>query len=69
MVPARGELWLADLGMIEKVRPAVILSGAAGPRDRGLITVVPHTTTLRDSRFQVNVPLPFFDGIFSSPQC
>jgi mRNA interferase MazF len=58
-VPARGEVWLVDLGMIEKVRPAVVLSGAAGPKDRDLITVIPHTTTLRDSRFEVHVPLPF----------
>jgi mRNA interferase MazF len=58
-VPARGEVWLVDLGMIEKVRPAVVLSGAAGLKDRDLITVIPHTTTLRDSRFEVHVPLPF----------
>ena len=58
-MPARGEVWLVDLGMIEKVRPAVVLSGAAGPKDRDLITVIPHTTTLRDSRFEVHVPLPF----------
>jgi mRNA interferase MazF len=45
--------------MVEKVRPAVILSGPAGPKDRDLITVIPHTTTLRDSRFEIHVPLPF----------
>jgi mRNA interferase MazF len=45
--------------MVEKVRPALILSGGAGPKDRDLITVIPHTTTLRGSRFEIDVPLPF----------
>ena len=26
-VPKRGEVWLVDMGMVEKVRPALILSG------------------------------------------
>jgi mRNA interferase MazF len=58
-VPARGEVWLVDLGMIEKVRSALILSGPCGANDRDLITVIPHTTTLRDSLFEINIPLPF----------
>ena len=58
-MPARGEVWVVDLGMIEKVRPAVVLSGPAGPKDRDLITVIPHTTTLRGSWFEIHVPLPF----------
>jgi mRNA interferase MazF len=52
-------VWLVDLGMVEKVRPALILSGPAGSTDRDLITVIPHTTTLRGSRFEIHVPLPF----------
>ena len=55
----RGEVWLVDLGMVEKVRPALILSGPADAKDRDLITVIPHTTTLRGSRFEVHVPLAF----------
>lgn len=58
-MPRRGEVWLVDLGMAEKVRPALILSGPAGANDRDLITVIPHTTTLRGSRFEIHVPLPF----------
>lgn len=57
-MPGRGEVWLVDLGMIEKVRPALVLSGPAGLKDRDLITVIPHTTTLRDSPFEIQVPLP-----------
>ena len=57
--PNRGEIWLVDLGMVEKVRPALILSGPCGDNDRNIITVIPHTTTLRGSAFEINVPLPF----------
>jgi len=58
-VPGRGEVWLVDLGMVEKIRPALVISGNCGESDRDVITVVPHTTTLRGSRFEINVPLPF----------
>jgi mRNA interferase MazF len=44
-VPQRGELWLVDLGMAAKVRPAVVLSIPAQDVDRALVTVVPHTTS------------------------
>ena len=58
-MPKRGEVWLVDLGMVEKVRPALVLSGPCDTKDRDLITVIPHTTTLPGSRFEVDVPLPF----------
>jgi mRNA interferase MazF len=58
-VPGRGEVWLVDLGMVEKVRPARVISGIGAANDRDVITVIPHTTTLRGSRFEINVPLPF----------
>jgi len=58
-VPRRGEVWLVDLGMVEKVRPAMILSGPCGANDRDVITIIPHTTTLRGSRFEIHIPLPF----------
>jgi mRNA interferase MazF len=54
MTPVRGEVWLFDLGMVEKVR-----SAGFGDLDRALVTVVPHTTSLRGSQFEVVVPLPF----------
>ena len=57
--PSRGEIWLVDLGMAEKVRPALLLSGACAQDDRNLITVIPHTTALRGSRFEISVSLPF----------
>ena len=59
MTPVRGEVWLFDLGMVEKVRPALVVSIGFGDLDRALVTVVPHTTSLRGSQFEVVVPLPF----------
>ena len=59
MKPLRGEVWLWDLGMVEKVRPALVVSVNYGDRDRALITVVPHTTSLRGSEFEITVPVAF----------
>ena len=50
---------MVDLGLAAKVRPCVVLSIALEESDRSLVTVVPHTTTLRQSRFEVAVPLRF----------
>jgi mRNA interferase MazF len=52
-------VWLVDMGMVEKVRPALVLSGICRATDRDLITVIPHTTSLRGSRFEINIQLPF----------
>ncbi len=51
--PARGEVWLVDLGMVAKIRPCLVLSVPAGERDRSLATVVAHTTSTRGSQFEV----------------
>jgi mRNA interferase MazF len=59
MTPARGEVWLFDLGMAAKIRPVLIVSTAYGDRDRALVTVVPHTTALQDSPYEIPVRAPF----------
>lgn len=59
MNPARGEVWLFDLGMAEKVRPALVISVALGDADRALVTIVPHTTSLRGSQFEIPASVPF----------
>jgi mRNA interferase MazF len=51
--PRRGEVWLIDLGLAAKVRPCLVLSVGIQSVDRALITVVPHTTSPRGSRFEV----------------
>lgn len=48
--PRRGEVWLVDLGMAAKVRPALVISIPAEDADRALVTLVPHTMSPRQSR-------------------
>jgi mRNA interferase MazF len=55
----RGEVWLADLGFAAKTRPCVILSIPPNDEDRALVTVVTHTTSLRGSEFEVEIPVNF----------
>ena len=52
-------MWLFDLGMAEKVRPALVVSVGYGDVDRALITIVPHTTSLRGSQYEITVNVPF----------
>lgn len=47
----RGEVWLVDLGLAAKIRSCLVLGVPAADEDRTLITVVPHTTSLRGTRF------------------
>ena len=51
--PPRGEVWLVDLGMVAKVRPCLVISVPVTDADRALMTLVPHTTSARGSRFEV----------------
>ena len=57
--PTRGEVWLVDLGMVAKVRPCLVLSVAVADEDRALFTVVPRTTSVRGSRFEVALDVKF----------
>jgi mRNA interferase MazF len=59
MQPTRGEVWLFDLGMAAKTRPVLVVSVAYGDADRAILTVVPHTTQLRGSPFEICVHAPF----------
>jgi mRNA interferase MazF len=65
--PQRGEVWLVDLGMAAKIRPAVVISVPADDSDRALVTLVPYTTSPRNSRFEVAVSLPILRaGVFDA---
>ena len=57
--PNRGEVWLVDLVYVAKVRPCLVLSIPANDEDRALVTLVPHTTSLRNSRFEVRLKVRF----------
>ena len=57
----RGEVWLVDLGLglAAKIRPCLVLSVPLEDADRSLVTLIPHTTSLRGSRFEAIVPVKF----------
>lgn len=55
----RREVWLIDLGMAAKVRPCLIISIPATIDDRALVCLVPHTTAIRNSRFEVPLTIRF----------
>jgi mRNA interferase MazF len=59
MKPRRGEIWLWDCGLAKKVRPVLILSVPFDDEDRALVTLVMHTTSLRGSKWEVQVNVPF----------
>jgi mRNA interferase MazF len=65
---SRGEVWLTDLGMAAKVRPCLVLSVPPGPSDRVLFALVPHTTSVQGTSFEVAVPLPFLKPGAFDPQ-
>jgi mRNA interferase MazF len=57
--PNRGEVWIVDLGLAAKVRPAVVVSVPPSDTERALVTLVPHTTSVRNSRFEVATKTAF----------
>ena len=50
---------MVDLGLAAKVRPCLVLSVPLEESDRSLVTVIPHTNAVRQSRFEVVVPARF----------
>jgi mRNA interferase MazF len=65
----RGELWRVDLGYLGKVRPVLVVSVPFLDNERTLCIVVPHTNSLRGTRFEVAVPHPALsEGAFDVQQ-
>jgi mRNA interferase MazF len=58
--PLRGEVYMVDLGLAAKVRPCLVVSISLEEADRSLVTVVPHTMSLRQSRFEITAASPRF---------
>ena len=54
-----GEVWLIDLGLVAKTRPCVVLSDFPTEDELALVVVVPHTTAIRNSRWELDIPKPF----------
>jgi mRNA interferase MazF len=58
---------LVDLGMAAKVRPCLVISVPTADEDRALVTLVPHTTTIRQTRFESEVSVHFLkQGVFDA---
>jgi mRNA interferase MazF len=51
---------MVDLGLAAKVRPCLVISVPLEEADRSLVTVIPHTTSLRQSRFEITAASPRF---------
>jgi len=58
----RGEVWMIDLGMAAKPRPCLVLSVEYRDDERAIVTYVPRTTSLRDTRFEVAHQARGFDA-------
>ena len=56
MTPYPGEIWLADLGLVAKTRPILVVSRYDPDPPRAMITYVPLTTQYRQSRYEVVLP-------------
>ena len=53
-----GEVWLADLGMVQKTRPVLVLHQAGGTDARMLVLVAPLTSQVRGMRGEVPLGHP-----------
>lgn len=55
----RGDVWVVDLGMAAKARPAVVFNIPFLDNERAVYALVPHTTAVRGGRFEVVVSMPW----------
>ena len=63
----RGEIWLIDLGMVQKPRPCLVLSIDYLDHERAVVTYVSRTTAPRQTRFEVPHEARGFDpGVFDA---
>jgi len=63
----RGEIWMVDLGLAAKARPAVILSVQFRDDEKAVVTYVARSTQRRGGRFEVEHRAPQFSpGVFDA---
>ncbi|HZZ19940.1 MAG TPA: type II toxin-antitoxin system PemK/MazF family toxin, partial [Opitutaceae bacterium] len=53
--PAPGEVWFAELGMIEKSRPVLVLAFPQDSDARAMAVVAPLTTQIQGGRGEVDL--------------
>ncbi|MEO5914001.1 MAG: type II toxin-antitoxin system PemK/MazF family toxin [Luteolibacter sp.] len=56
--PKPGEVWFADLGMVEKSRPVLVLAVPGGEDARALVVVAPLTSQIRGMNGEVDLGKP-----------
>ena len=56
--PAVGEVWFAELGMVEKSRPVLVLAPDEPRNARALVIVAPLTSQIRSQRGEVHLGKP-----------
>ncbi len=56
--PRAGEVWFAELGMVEKSRPVLVLAFPGDQDARSLAVVAPLTSQLRRMRGEVDLGKP-----------
>jgi mRNA interferase MazF len=65
----RSEIWLVDLGYLGKVRPVLVVSVPFLENERRLVTIVPHTTSVIGTRFEISIAHPALaEGAFDVQQ-
>ena len=57
--PKRAEIWVVDLGLAAKARPCLLLTDWPKDEELAMITVLAHTTTLRQTPWEFSIPKPF----------
>jgi len=64
-----GDVWIVDLGLAAKVRPCLVLSDYPRDDELSLVIVVPHTTAVRNNRWEMPMPKKFLKpGVFHLQQ-
>ena len=67
--PVPGEIWIIDMGLAGKVRPCVALTGLPRDNELDLVTIILHTTSLRQNRWELAIPKPYLkEGAFHLQQ-
>ena len=67
--PLLGEIWRADFGLAAKIRPVLIFSDYPDDDELALVLVIPHTTAVRNNKWELAIPKPFLKpGVFHLQQ-
>jgi mRNA interferase MazF len=63
----RGEIWIIDLGLAAKTRPAVVLSVQFRDNEKAVVTYVARSLQKRGGRFEIpHHALHFVPGVFDA---